>query len=420
MRTQTHSKGSNLSRRARVIVFAGAFIIAAAAPAFAYWVVSVAYANGNFAQASADTLPTGSTPTAAVTPSGNSNTIGLTFATSSLTSSGRSVTTYVINRYATGSSTPSNTFTCTPGVGAFTCTEGSVPDGSWQYTDTPAISGTSWVGTPGPMSASVVVDTTPPTSMVTFPAQGAYYNNAGWSSACNVAPFNSTNSICGTATDLGAYPSGVASVAVSIESTSGSTSGKYWGGSSFNQSSEVKLAASYSGGNWTLAFPSTDFSSDGSYVVRSYATDSDGNIQSSATSASFNIDNTAPTASTPIAAASVKYGSNPMYVDEETVNLTDAPTDSGTGIKSVSYYYCAGSSGSCVSGIPWTFIGSSSVSSGGYAVSWNAPLPADGPYEIVATATDNAGNTSASSSSVLVAVDTTAPTVPQPGVNGYT
>jgi hypothetical protein len=154
-------------------------------------------------------------------------------------------------------------------------------------------------------------------------------------------------------------------------------------------------------------------------VVRSYATDADGNIQSPATSASFNIDNTPPVASTPTAAASVKYGTNPTYVDEETVTLTDAPTDSGTSIKSVSYYYCAGSVGSCVSGTPWTFIGTSSTSSGGYAVNWNAPLPADGPYEIVATATDSAGNTSAVSSAALVSVDTTAPTVPQPGVNGY-
>jgi len=419
MKIRTGSRRHFTGSTSRAIGFAAAFMIAAAAPAFAYWVASVAYANGNFAEASADTLPGGTTPAAATTPSANSNTIGLNFNASVETSGGRSVTSFVINRYATGSSTASSTFTCTPPAGTFTCTESSVPDGSWQYTDTPAIAGTSWVGAASAKSASVIVDTTPPASGVSFPSSGAYYDNAAWSSACDVAPFNVTGSICGTATDPGTYPSGVASVAVSIESTGGTTSGKYWGGSSFNQTSENRLAASYSSGDWTLAFPSPDFPADGSYVVRSYATDADGNIQSPATSASFNIDNTPPVASTPTAAASVKYGTNPTYVDEETVTLTDAPTDSGTSIKSVSYYYCAGSVGSCVSGTPWTFIGTSSTSSGGYAVNWNAPLPADGPYEIVATATDSAGNTSAVSSAALVSVDTTAPTVPQPGVNGY-
>ncbi len=77
-----------LGRRARIAVFAGIIVVAAAAPAFAYWVVSVAYANGNYSLAQADTLPAGATPTAATTPAANSNTVGLTFNTSATTTSG--------------------------------------------------------------------------------------------------------------------------------------------------------------------------------------------------------------------------------------------------------------------------------------------------------------------------------------------
>ncbi len=114
-----------------------------------------------------------------------------------------------------------------------------------------------------------------------------FYSNAGWTAGCNTAPFNVTDSICGTATDPGAYASGVASVAVSIQSTSGSTAGEYWGGSSFNQSSEDQLSASYSAGDWTFTFPSSNFPADGSYIVRVYGTDNAGNVQSPGTAVAF-------------------------------------------------------------------------------------------------------------------------------------
>lgn len=413
-----HSKGRKFGRRTRIAAFAGIIVVAAAAPAFAYWVVSVAYANGNFSLAQADTLPAGATPTAATTPAANSNTIGLTFDTSATTTSGVPVTSYVITRYVTGSNTPSATFTCTPPSGSFTCTDQAVPDGSWQYTDAATVAGSSWVGPASSLSNSVVVDTTPPTTTVSFPASGIYYNSAGWTAGCNTAPFNVTDSICGTATDPGTYASGVASVAVSIESTSGATAGEYWGGSSFNQPSEDKIAATYSSGDWTLPFPASNFPADGSYIIRVYGTDNAGNVQSPGTAVAFHIDNTPPSVSAPGATASVTYGSNPTWVNEEPVTLTESASDSGSGVASVTYYYCAGSSGSCTAS-NGTLIGTSTTSSNNYSVTWNTPLPADGEYQVVATATDNAGNTSAASPSTLIGVDTTPPTVSQPGVNGY-
>jgi Bacterial Ig-like domain len=418
MSKRLHSKNRKFGRRARIAAFAGIIVVAAAAPAFAYWVVSVAYANGNFSLAQADTLPAGATPTAATTPNANSNNVGLTFSTSATTTSGVAVTSYVITRYATGSNTPSATFVCTPPSGSFTCTDLAVPDGSWQYTDAATIAGSNWVGQASSLSSSVVIDTTPPATTVSFPASNAYYNNTSWTAGCNTAPFSVTDSICGTASDPGTYASGVASVAVSLQSTSGITAGKYWGGSSFNQSSEDQLPATYASGNWTLAFPASNFPADGSYIVRVYGTDNDGNVQSPATAVAFHIDNTPPSPSAPGVTASVTYGSNPVWVNEEPVTITDTPTDAGSGVASVTYYYCAGSSGSCTAS-NGTLIGTSSTSSNNFSVTWNTPLPADGQYQLVATATDIAGNTSAASPSTLIGVDTTPPTVSQPGVNGY-
>jgi hypothetical protein len=128
---------------------------------------------------------------------------------------------------------------------------------------------------------------------------------------------------------------------------------------------------------------------------------------------------TAPTAPAPGATAAVTFGTNPLFVKNEVVTLTEAATDAHSGVSSVSYYYCAGASGSCTSA-NWTLIGSSTTSAGNFAVITAAPLaPLDGPYRIVAVAADNAGNGSGSSAATLVTVDTTPPTVSRPIVNGH-
>lgn len=113
--------------------------------------------------------------------------------------------------------------------------------------------------------------------------------------------------------------------------------------------------------------------------------------------------------------AGVTFETNPMFVNDEPVYLTDAATDTGgSGVQSVAYSYCAGSTGDCTSGTP---IGTSTTAAS-YSVPWT-PLPADNPYRIVAVATDNAGNTSGSSTPVAVTVDSTAPSVSRPIVNGH-
>ena len=82
--------------------------------------------------------------------------------------------------------------------------------------------------------------------------------------------------------------------------------------------------------------------------------------------------------------------------------LTDTASDAGSGVQSVSYYYCSGFTGSCTSS-NWTPIGTSSGSSP-YSVTWTGQ-PVDGPYEVVAVGTDNVDNSSDPSSSIPVSVN---------------
>jgi hypothetical protein len=88
--------------------------------------------------------------------------------------------------------------------------------------------------------------------------------------------------------------------------------------------------------------------------------------------------------------------------------FTDTASDAGSGVKSVTYYYCAGLNGSCTSSTG-TQIGSPATSSP-YTVAWNSQ-PADGDYQVVAVGTDNVTNVSGPSSPIPVTVDNSAPTV---------
>jgi hypothetical protein len=94
--------------------------------------------------------------------------------------------------------------------------------------------------------------------------------------------------------------------------------------------------------------------------------------------------------------------------------LTDLATDPpaggmpGSGVASVNYYYCSNYSStpacSASNGIP---IGTSTGSSP-YTVTWNGQ-PADGPYQVVAVATDHVNNTSLASVSTPVTIHNSGP-----------
>jgi large repetitive protein len=132
------------------------------------------------------------------------------------------------------------------------------------------------------------VDSTPPSASLTFPAAGGIYNAGGWAEGCPVA------GICGKAKDA----QGVTAVVVSIRQGSGN----WWGGSSFNRTSETFNAATLetsgaksSGWRYPIALPPA-----GSYTVHVRASDEAGNTTPAASQAegTFAIKTAAPPAPT--------------------------------------------------------------------------------------------------------------------------
>ena len=131
----------------RTIVLALAIALAApAAGASASWP-----GGGSGSQsAKAVSMPTGNTPTAAV--SNRSVTVSWTGST---LPGGAAISTYVVNRYDTNGNAQTIGSACSGTVSATTCTESSVPGGTWKYTVAPTLS--NWTGGESGQSASVTV-----------------------------------------------------------------------------------------------------------------------------------------------------------------------------------------------------------------------------------------------------------------------
>jgi hypothetical protein len=136
-------------------------------------------------------------------------------------------------------------------------------------------------------SYSWVIDTTAPTATIAFPVSGATYTPSAWSAGC-------PGGICGKARDV----HGVVSVVVSIQQGSG----LWWGGSSFNKTSETFNAATLespgtgsTGWTYPLSAPA-----DGSYTIHVRATDEAGNVIPAASQvvATFAIQSETPPAPT--------------------------------------------------------------------------------------------------------------------------
>jgi hypothetical protein len=105
-----------------------------AASAFGFWTGYGTLGTGSGA-ATAGTLAAGSAPTAVVT--GSLTNVVVSWSARSL-SNGTAASGYIVNRYSWSGSTPQTiTAGCTGTVSALTCTESSMPTGSWYYTVTP-------------------------------------------------------------------------------------------------------------------------------------------------------------------------------------------------------------------------------------------------------------------------------------------
>ena len=102
------------------------------------------------------------------------------------------------------------------------------------------------------------------------------------------------------------------------------------------------------------------------------------------------------------AATQVQQGFSVTVAVSNGATLTDTATDAGSGVASVTYYYCPGYSGGCTSN-NWTAIGTS-TSGPLWSVTWNGQ-PSDGAYQVVAVGTDKVTNKSSPSASIPVTVD---------------
>lgn len=153
------------------------------------------------------------------------------------------------------------------------------------------------------LGLTVVVDTTAPTTINTFPA-ASFYNNTTWAAGC-------TSTVCGTASDSNT----ITSVGVSVRQGTGN----YWNATTFGSATEV-LATAVGTTSWTRAFLATSFPAEGLYTVRSVGTDVAGNV-GAGTSTTFTIDRTAPAASD-IQTTNVSGGTNGMAELGDTVIFT--------------------------------------------------------------------------------------------------
>ena len=92
--------------------------------------------------------------------------------------------------------------------------------------------------------------------------------------------------------------------------------------------------------------------------------------------------------------------------------LTDSASDAGSGVASVSYYYCSSPNFTTLACTPSTpnLIGTSSSASP-YSVTWTGQ-PTNGDYVIMSTVgTDNVTNASGPSTSIPVTVSNLSPSV---------
>ena len=134
----------------------------------------------------------------------------------------------------------------------------------------------------------------------------------------------------------------------------------------------------------TSALWDTTTLTDGLYDLHVVVTDNAGNSTVSATVANVRIDNTAPTVTV----------TNPGANVRGTVALGSTSSDGGSGISGVVYQYSPAGQGN------WTTTPSA----------WNTVSLTDGLYDLRATATDNAGNSTTSATVTNVRIDNTPPT----------
>jgi hypothetical protein len=374
--------------------------------AFGYWVTTDPL---NPAQAVATSLGQGATPYASLS-STSYDTVTITFAEVDTAAGGVEIpaSDYLLQAYSSEGGPPVTVDASCVGTGLITCTESSVPTGTWQYTDTPTYA-TNWVGVESAMSEPVTVSTTASVS-VTYPVDGATYGSH-WNPM-----------ITGTAS--AATGAAITSTAVAIEDTSTTM---WWDGTAFAASSETFVPVDGTT-TWMLAMPSANLTSGDSYSVIAEATDSASNVgTSSAVAFTYGTATTAttpPTVSVIYPVDSTTYGADwtGMITGTASFNSGANTTINATAVAIEDTTADQWWNGSSFSASTQTFVPVTGTTT------WYLPLEPDSlnpgdSYSVVAQATDSVGNVGTSSTVAFTygtSLTTSTTTTTTPSTTGTT
>jgi len=228
---------------------------------------------------------------------------------------------------------------------------------------------TDYVGNAGTSTAvGFTFMNTPPAVLITYPTNATTYG-ANW-----------TGSVNGTASSNSGFS--LTAVSVAMQDT---TTGMWWGGSSFSQASQIFFPVTSGTGNWSLSFPAANLTSGHSYSATAQASDTLANVGTSSAIA-FGYSTSAPGTAIACNGAACSSG---WY--NAPVSVTLAATDNSSAGINATYYTTDGS----------TPTSSSPRYTGAFTVSQTSTVRF---FSI-----DNAGNVE-SVESQPIQIDTVAPT----------
>ena len=342
-----------MTRKRIVAVFLAVVVAAGVAAAYARWTSTVDGTGAARSQGLA-----GSAPTAVAAGSD----VTVSWAAAAF-SDGTAATSYAVTRYNGAGVAQTTLADCAGSIATLSCVEHNVPVGTWTYAVTPKYA--NWTGTESAKSTPVVVaalDSAPPVTTATSTPPA---NAAGWHNA---------------------------NISVSLQSTDAATTVKQITYSATG--AQAITITTVPGSSATVPTITTA----GVTTLSYFAEDLLGNVETTRT-LTLRLDKAIP--------ATATLASLPSYVENgQSLSGTYADNAGGSGLASVSYYYCPSAASSCTAG-NGTLIGSSSSSP--YSFTWNSQ-PTDGSYKVVANAVDLAGNALAGNV-VTTTVDNTAPAV---------
>jgi len=376
------------TRRRRAIVATSLVLVCAlAVNAAAFWTASGT--GGGAATASSLGSPA---PVSVAASNGHAH---VTWSAVPAPSGAPSDVTYIVERQLGTAAFGNASNTCAGTLSNTTVACDDYPSASGDYVYRVTARFRTWASTATSSTVTVTADTTAPTSTISFPSAGAFYNATGYTAGCTAG----TDEVCGSAADSGSPSSGVNKVQVAIQRSSDSL---YWNGSTWVAGISWNDASGTT--SWSYAFAVGNLTNGAAYTVSSRATDNAVNVQTTPDTKSFTFDSTAPS----VTLTSVN-GSARTFPYLTNVNVTSVGGACTTGDGAVSVTL----------GVNPTTPATATCSSGTWTLTLTTALSTDGAYSFAASQTDAAGNVG-SSGTKTVTIDKTPPTVTITSVNATT